>query len=197
MLIFCLFPSKNSRFITNGINSRSNFLCVSLGNCFQCTMYTLYFLSVSLSHSLSIHLYLARSFYLLMWVCVCFYVCWSVSVVVIVAEILLLGQFQCCERKCWSSDLFMLKSAMEREEKTHVNLWFHGRIITIQLLTDFTVVFMNSFLCVRSKSGYFEYTWRHTVFMVISSRFALSRISLTTFFISSSWNDRRAIDANN
>lgn len=46
-------------------------------------------------------------------------------------------------------------------------------------LTAFTVAFMKSFLSVKSKSGYFAYTCLHTVFMVISSRLALSKISLT------------------
>lgn len=57
---------------------------------------------------------------------------------------------------------------------------------SVLTLTDLTVVFMNSFLCERSKSGYLAYTRLHTVFIVISSKFALSSISFTYFLMSSS-----------
>lgn len=49
----------------------------------------------------------------------------------------------------------------------------------IKLLTDFTVLLMKSFLWDRSNDGYFAYTCLQTVFIVISSKFASSKISLT------------------
>lgn len=83
---------------------------------------------------------------------------------------------------------FMLKST----ETSNNHNCYRYCILNVQnmlfsdLITDFTVVLMNSFLCDKSNSGYLEYTCRHTVFIVISSKFALSKISLTIFLISSS-----------
>lgn len=56
----------------------------------------------------------------------------------------------------------------------------------VRPLTDLTVSFMKTFLWVRSKSGQLSYTWRHTLFMVTSSKLAPSRIFFTITFSSAS-----------
>lgn len=160
MLIFCcfFFHQKIPRFITNGI--------ISCANSFSRSFSVIWELNFNvLCICVSLSLYLCG--------CVCVSADTSVDVVVVV--------YNCCRdfvlgpsfphrfigqanfgfnfMKQFVDHLICLCwNQLQNRKKTHefmIKTNFTHRTV-IAALTDFTVVFINSFLCVRSKSGYFE-----------------------------------------